>query len=178
MAEPRTLARPYARAAFDFARAAGTTDSWLAALSAAAAVAAEPGVAKSLGDPAKTASERSDLLSSLMGDALPDEVRNLVTLMAENGRLTLLDETSTLFSELKAAAEASVTVSVASAFDVSDAELDRISTAMSQRFERTVSISSETDPALIGGAIIRAGDVVIDGSVRGRLDKLAGTLAS
>jgi F-type H+-transporting ATPase subunit delta len=114
----------------------------------------------------------------LLGDALPDGVRNLVTLMAENGRLTLLTETVNLFSELKAAAEASVTVSVASAFDVSDAELDRISAAMSQRFERTVSISSETDPALIGGAIIRAGDVVIDGSVRGRLDKLAGTLAS
>lgn len=176
MAEPRTLARPYARAAFDHAHQAGKTAAWQDALSIAAGVAAEAGVAESLSDPAKTAAQRAALLSDLLGDALPADVANFVTIMAENDRLPLLAEIAALFAELKAAAEASIAVSVTSAFDVSTQELDQISAAMSRRFERTVSIASETDPALIGGAIIRAGDVVIDGSVRGRLNKLAGTL--
>ncbi len=176
MIEPRTLARPYARAAFEFSRQAGTLDAWLEALSVAAAVSLEPEVRAVLGDPGKTSQQRVDVLAAVLGDALSKEVSGFLGIMAANGRLDLIEETAALFTELKAAQEASVDVLVTSAFAVDDDALHEISEAMSRHFERTVSITSETDSALLGGAVIRAGDVVIDGSVRGRLNKLAGTL--
>ena len=176
MIEPRTLARPYARAAFEFSRHAETLDAWLEALNIASAVSREPSMRAVLSDPAKTAEQRVDALATVLGDALSKEVRGFLGIMAANGRLGLIDETASLFAELKAAQEASIDVLVTSAFAVGEAELKEISDAMSRRFERTVSITSETDSALLGGAVIRAGDVVIDGSVRGRLNKLAGTL--
>ena len=176
MVEPRTLARPYARAAFEFARHAGALDAWVDGLNMAAAVSIEPEVRAVLSDPAKTADQRVAVLATVLGDALSKEVRGFLGIMAANGRLDLINETAALFAELKAAQEASVDVLVTSAFAVSDDALNEISEAMSRHFERTVSITSETDSALLGGAVIRAGDVVIDGSVRGRLNKLAGTL--
>ena len=176
MIEPRTLARPYARAAFEFSRNAGTLYAWAEAINVAAAVSSEPAMRAILGDPAKTADQRVDALATVLGDALSKDVRGFLGIMATNGRLDLIDETASLFAELKAAQEASVDVLVTSAFAVSDEALNEISEAMTRHFERTVSITSETDSALLGGAVIRAGDVVIDGSVRGRLNKLAGTL--
>jgi len=176
MAEPRTLARPYARAAFEYARQSGDLDGWSSALAVASAVSREAAMAVVLGDPGTTADQRAEKLAAVLGDALSDPVRAFLGIMAANGRLGLLPETAALFAELKAAQEASVNVEVISAFDVDDAALAEISEAMSRRFERTVSITSETDSTLVGGAVIRAGDMVIDGSVRGRLNKLAGTL--
>ena len=176
MVEPRTLARPYARAAFEYARQAADLDKWSAALNLAAAASSEPSVQAVLGDPGKTAQQRAQILAEVLGDALDGPVRGFLAIMADNGRLALLHETAALFAEFKAAQEASVNVEVISAFDVDEAALNEISEAMSRRFERTVSITSETDPSLVGGAVIRAGDMVIDGSVRGRLNKLAGTL--
>jgi F-type H+-transporting ATPase subunit delta len=176
MIEPRTLARPYARAAFEFSREAGTLDAWGEALNVAAAVSLEPAVRAVLGDPGKTSQQRVDVLAAVLDDALSKEVCGFLGIMAANGRLDLIEETAALFAELKAAQEASVDVLVTSAFAVDDDALNEISEAMSRHFERTVSITSETDSALLGGAVIRAGDVVIDGSVRGRLNKLAGTL--
>ena len=176
MIEPRTLARPYARAAFEFSREAGTLDAWGEALNVAAAVSLEPAVRAVLGDPGKTSQQRVDVLAAVLDDALSKEVCGFLGIMAANGRLDLMEETAALFAELKAAQEASVDVLVTSAFAVDDDALNEISEAMSRHFERTVSITSETDSALLGGAVIRAGDVVIDGSVRGRLNKLAGTL--
>ncbi len=176
MMEPRTLARPYARAAFEHARLTGDLDTWSAALSVAAAVSREAAMQAVLGDPGKTAEQRAQTLGDVLGDALGASVRAFLGIMADNGRLGLLPETAALFAEFKAAQEASVSVEVVSAFDVDEAALNEISEAMSRRFERTVSITSETDTTLLGGAVIRAGDMVIDGSVRGRLNKLAGTL--
>jgi F-type H+-transporting ATPase subunit delta len=96
--------------------------------------------------------------------------------MADNGRLSLLLEISQQFAELKAAQEATVEVEVTSALDVSDTEAEQLANVMAKRLHRTVSITTKTDPSLLGGAVIRAGDLVIDGSVRGRLNKLAGAL--
>ena len=97
-------------------------------------------------------------------------------IMADNGRLSLLPEVATLFEQFKQAVESTVTVVVTSAYPLSGDETRVLSETMTSKLDRSVTLTSETDPSLLGGAIIRADDLVIDGSVRGRLDKLAGAL--
>jgi F-type H+-transporting ATPase subunit delta len=176
MIEPRTLARPYARAAFEFARGSEALNEWQAALDQLGAVAASEKVTAALKSPAMTAEQRVAVLTGLFSEQLPQAVVNFVRIMAENGRLSLLGEVAELFQELKQSLESAVSVDVISAFDVSDAEASALSDALNKQLERAVTMTYHTDPTLIGGAVIRAGDLVIDGSVRGRLEKLAGAL--
>ena len=176
MIEPTTLARPYARAAFEHARAAADLAAWQTALSELAAITAEPKVAAGMRDPNQTAAQRAATLSGLAGDALPPAVANLLAIMADNGRLSLLPEVAMLFDQLKQAVESTVAVHVTSAYPLSDAETQQLADTMQEKLARSITLTSETDPSLIGGALIRADDLVIDGSVRGRLNKLAGTL--
>ena len=176
MIEPTTLARPYARAAFEHARAAGDLAAWQTALSELAAITAEPKVAAAMRDPNQTAAQRAVTLSGLAGEAMPSAVANLLAIMADNGRLALLPEVAMLFDRLKQAVESAVAVHVTSAYPLSDAETQQLADTMEEKLARSITLTSETDPSLIGGALIRADDLVIDGSVRGRLNKLAGTL--
>ena len=176
MIEPTTLARPYARAAFEHARAAADLAAWQAALSELAAITAEPKVAAAMRDPNQTAAQRAATLSGLVGDAVPSAVANLLAIMADNGRLSLLPEVAMLFDQLKQAVESTVAVHVTSAYPLSDAETQQLAETMQEKLARSITLTSETDPSLLGGALIRADDLVIDGSVRGRLNKLAGTL--
>ena len=176
MIEPTTLARPYARAAFEHARAAGDLAAWQAALSELAAITAESKVAAAMRDPNQTAAQRAATLSGLAGDAVPLAVANLLAIMADNGRLSLLPEVAMLFDQLKQAVESTVAVHVTSAYPLSDAETQQLAKTMQEKLARSITLTSETDPSLLGGALIRADDLVIDGSVRGRLNKLAGTL--
>ena len=176
MIEPTTLARPYARAAFEHARAAGDLAAWQTALSELAAISAEPKVAAAMRDPSQTAAQRAATLSSLAGDAAPLAVANLLSIMADNGRLSLLPEVAMLFDQLKQAVESTVTVHVTSAYPLSDAETQQLADTMQEKLARSITLTSETDPSLLGGALIRADDLMIDGSVRGRLNKLAGAL--
>jgi len=176
--EPITLARPYARAAFQFAVDNGAVDSWHEALVTVAAVVAEPSVAKVVDDPATTASQRAQTVATVLGDDLPTGDTQFVSVMAENHRLTLATEVATLFAELRSALDAAANVTVTSAFDVADATIEQLAASLTTKLGKTVEITVETDASLIGGAIIRAGDMVIDGSVRGRLHKLATALKS
>ena len=176
MIEPTTLARPYARAAFEHARAAGDLAAWQTALSELAAITAEPKVAAAMRDPNQTAAQRIATLSGLAGDAVPSAVANLLAIMADNGRLSLLPEVAMLFDQLKQAVESTVAVHVTSAYPLSDAEIQQLADTMQEKLARSITLTSETDPSLLGGALIRADDLVIDGSVRGRLNKLAGSL--
>ena len=178
MIEPITLARPYARAAFQFAVDNGAVDSWHEALVTVAAVVAEPSVAKVLDDPATTASQRAQTVVTVLGDDLPTGVTQFVSVMAENHRLALAGEVATLFAELRSALDAAANVTVTSAFDVADATIEQLAASLTTKLGKTVEMTVETDASLIGGAIIRAGDMVIDGSVRGRLHKLATALKS
>ena len=176
MIEPTTLARPYARAAFEHARAAGDLAAWQAALSELAAITAEPKVAAAMRDPNQTPAQRAATFSGLAGDAVPSAVANLLAIMADNGRLSLLPEVAMLFDQLKQAVESTAAVHVTSAYPLSDAETQQLADTMQEKLARSITLTSETDPSLLGGALIRADDLVIDGSVRGRLNKLAGTL--
>ena len=171
-----TRSRPYARAAFEHARAAGVLAAWQAALSELAAITAQPKVAAAMRDPNQTAAQRAATLSGLAGDAVPPAVANLLAIMADNGRLSLRPEVAMLFDQLKQAVESTVAVHVTSAYPLSDAETQQLAETMQEKLARSITLTSETDPSLLGGALIRADDLVIDGSVRGRLNKLAGTL--
>lgn len=176
MIEPMTLARPYARAAFDYAANADALDAWGQALTALAMVSSEAKVAALLRDPAKTGDARATAVASLLDADAPAGLTNFLQVMADNSRLSLLPEICRQFAQLKAAREATVDVEVTSALDVTDAEVKQLADAMAKRLDRSVTITTKTDPTLLGGAVIRAGDLVIDGSVRGRLNKLASAL--
>lgn len=178
MIEPTTLARPYARAAFQFAVDNSVVDSWHQALLAVAAVVAEPSVAKVLDDPATTAPQRAATVVTVLGDDIPAGVAEFVSVMAENHRLGLSGEVARLFAELRSALDAAANVTLTSAFDVADATVEQLAASLTAKLGKTVDMTVETDASLIGGAIIRAGDMVIDGSVRGRLHKLATALKS
>jgi F-type H+-transporting ATPase subunit delta len=176
MIEPTTLARPYARAAFEHARASDQLAAWQSALSQLATITTDTKVSAMLRDPSQTAAQRANALAALAGDGLPETVGNLLGTMADNGRLSLLPEVAALYEQLKQAVESTVAVHVSTAYPLSDAETQQLADTMQVRLERSITLTSETDPSLLGGALIRADDLVIDGSVRGRLNKLAGTL--
>lgn len=178
MAELSTLARPYAKAAFSYAQQASDLDRWSAALATAAAVSQSEKVRELLDNPQLTSDERADKFLSVCSDDLSDSGKNFIRLLAENHRLTLLPEISALFEELKARAEATLDVDVISARPLSDAQAQQLTQSLTVKFEREVHLHSSVDESLLGGAIVRAGDTVIDGTVRGRLAKLAEAMNS
>jgi F-type H+-transporting ATPase subunit delta len=178
MADLSTVARPYAKALFDLAHGEKKLPQWSAALAAAAAVVADANAKRALANPAFADGERAALVGSIAGAVKGGELlttqagANFLRIVAENGRLTVLPEIAAQFDALKAEAENKVNVTVTSATAVDDALARQIKTALEQKLKRTVELSLAVDPALIGGAIIQADDMVIDGSVRTRLQRL------
>ncbi len=178
MAELSTIARPYAKAAFEYARDSKQLPQWAEQLATAAAVAADKGLQAALNDPALTAEKQAGILCAVCGDALGDQARNFIAVLAANKRLSLLPEIYSLFAQYKANQEKSVDVEVISAFDLADAARDKLAEVLGRKLEREVKVRTTTDRNLLGGVLIRAGDLVIDGSVRGRLNKLAAAINS
>lgn len=175
MAELSTIARPYARAAFDTASTAGTLAPWGDALARAAAAVGQPDLEVLLGNPLVAKEELAALVTELSG-ATAEPVRAFFRLLAERNRLVALPAIAEQFDELRAEAENRADVEVVSAVPLSDAQRDAYAAAMQRRLGRDVVIHARVDESLIGGAIVRAGDLVIDGSVKGRLAKLAAAL--
>ena len=176
MAELATLARPYANAAFDVAKSDGELDRWSRMLALLGAAAENEKVQVLLAKPDVEEEQKARRLSELCGPDLNDRGRRFVQVLASNKRLTLLPEIQEQFEALRAEEQATLDVTVTSAYPLSEQELERLKGALSSRFKRDVSMFSEVDASLIGGAIIRAGDTVIDGSLKGRLNKLAETI--
>ena len=173
MAELTTLARPYAKAAFEAAVEAGKLVDWSSSLKVVATVVSDPAVKAALSSPSLTGEKQAQLLVGLCGDEIIGQVKNFVAILADNKRIPLMSEIVALFEALKANQEMKVDVNVTSAFPLSDALQAKLATALKAKLQRDVVLHSETDKSLIGGAVIRAGDLVIDGSVRGKLEKLA-----
>ncbi len=176
MAELTTLARPYATAVFNVAKSAGKLALWDEYLQSMAGIAVQEKVQHFLASPSLTAEQKSEAFAKLLGEDVDQEVKNFVSVLAENKRLELLPEISVLFAALKAAQEQSIAVSISAAFDVSEAQVATLTQALKKKLDRDVTLTTEVDKSLIGGAILRAGDTVIDGSVKGRLIKLAESL--
>lgn len=175
MSQALTLARPYARAAFSIARDEGRFADWSAALGFAARVAADPQVAGLLGNPHLADGDAVALLSP---DGATPLFGDFLSLLADNRRLVLLPEIAGLYEDLRAEAERVVKARVTSATALPAGELDTIKAALRKRFGREVEVESAVDASLIGGAVIDAGDVVIDGSLKGKLERLQAALAS
>ncbi len=178
MAELSTLARPYAKAAFEYALDNNQLTQWYGQLETAAAVAANKAMAAVLTNPSLTASQQASELSDVCGDVLSAEMRNFVAILASNKRLALLPEIFAQFADYKANREKTVDVEVVSAFELADSTRDRLAEVLGSKLERQVKVQTSTDSNLLGGVLIRAGDLVIDGSVRGKLDKLAEAMTS
>lgn len=174
MSQALTLARPYARAAYALARDANAAPQWSAALAFAAQVAADPRVQALLGHPHLG---RADAVALLSPEQSSDTFGDFLALLADNRRLPLLPEIAGLFEELRADAERIVKAKVTSATALQASDIDGIKAALKRRFGREVELQTAVDESLIGGAVIDAGDVVIDGSLRSKLARLQTALA-
>jgi F-type H+-transporting ATPase subunit delta len=173
MADKTTIARPYAKAAFEEAKGAKRLGPWSESLRIAAAVVKDPRVQNLLGNPAVSNADLAKLVIDLAGQQLDEHGRNFVQTLAENRRLAYLPEISTLFDELKDEAEGVIDVTVTSAAPLANGEREALSAALQRRLKRQIRLQCQTDPALLGGAVLQAGDLVIDGSVRTRLNRIA-----
>ena len=176
MAELATLARPYANAVFATAREDGNLERWSRMLGYLAAAAREPEVRRLLDSPDVGDEQKAFRLADICGDELNDKARKLVQVLARNKRLGLIDEILEQYELKRAQDEQTLDVEVVSAYPLSDDQAARLKQVLGEKYAKEVSLSSVVDEGLLGGAIIRAGDTVIDGSVRGRLNKLAESL--
>lgn len=173
MAERATIARPYAKAAFEYARDADAFAAWSQGLESAAQIVADPSVAPLTKSPQWPVANLVSLITDVAGAKLDAGMQNFVRVLAENRRLLLLPEIAAHYEELRAAVENTLDVEVISAVTLSDAQADKLKQALSTRLKRTVRMQNSVDSALLGGAVVRAGDLVIDGSLKGRLERLA-----
>ncbi|MDQ2971651.1 MAG: F0F1 ATP synthase subunit delta [Pseudomonadota bacterium] len=176
MSQPLTLARPYARAAFELAQESRALGEWASKLAFAAQVAVEPQVGTLLGDPRLAPNELTSLFLP-QNEPADSPFEALVQLLADNGRLRVLPEIAALFEQYKRETEHVLKVRVRSAAPIDAAEVLRLREALKRRFKREIDMEQALDPSILGGAVIDAGEMVIDGSVRGRLARLGTALA-
>lgn len=177
MAEKITIARPYAKAAFEYASEQKALGRWSQMLAIASAVVADARVAKLLTSPRVTPEQLVGLIADIAGSSLDDRGRNFLDTLAQNRRLGLLPEIAAIYEVLRAEVENIADVQVTSAVALDDAQRARLTTALKKRLKREVRLHCEVDASLIGGAIVRSGDLVIDGSLKARLERLANDIA-
>lgn len=172
-----TLARPYARAAFEAAHEGDQLERWSENLELAAAIATAPEVHDLAGNPRVDREQVLSLFEDIGGERFDEPFGNFLRTLAINGRLELLPEIAAQFEHHRREAEKRIKVHVVSAMAMSDEETRKLGERLEARFGREVELDVEIDESLIGGAVIRAGDEVIDGSVRGRLEQLGRRMA-
>jgi len=172
MAELVTVARPYAKAAFKFASEAKATAEWSVMLGFAAAVMSDKTVAKILDNPQLTADKKAEVFIGICGDKLNAAGKQFVHQLAQNKRLKTLPQVSVLFEMLLAEQQRKQDVQVISAYQLSATEQENLKKALAKKLGKEINLQSDVDKSLIGGVIVRAGDTVIDGSVRGKLQQL------
>ncbi len=178
MAELTTLARPYARAAFEVASSSDQLQSWSDMLRQLANVVSNERVAEMLSSPSLTGDQQAQIVIDLCGDEISGQLQNFISVLSENKRLSLLPEIVGLFDILKADQELTVDVEISTAFALVEKTEEKLAQAIKEKLNRDVKIHSQVDKNLIGGMVIRAGDLVIDDSVRGKLHKLAEAMSS
>jgi F-type H+-transporting ATPase subunit delta len=178
MSERLTIARPYAKAIFALARKASSLGPMAAGLGRAAEVVVDSRVKSLIGSPHVTPAQLAELVTGVAGPGLDETGRNFVTLLAQNRRLGFLPEIVALFEQMKAEVENAVDVEVVSATALSSEQESRYASALQKKLGRQVRLHTRIDQSLLGGAVLRAGDLVIDGSIKGRLERLANELTA
>jgi F-type H+-transporting ATPase subunit delta len=176
MSDNTTAARPYARAVFETAQGDSSLASWSELLAFLSELIVNADVDAALESPNLGAADKGEILIEICGDKITDSNRNFIKLLAENGRLKLIPEIAVLYEHLRAEAESKVEATVTSAYPLSDAQVSAMTAALKKKLGCEVTLVTETDASLIGGVVIRAGDLVIDGSANARLGALAQTL--
>ena len=172
-----TLARPYAKAAFELAHAAKMLPAWSAKLAQSTALLADPRIAAMVSSPRLQAKDRVALLLPA-GDSPTSAFAHYLSALADNDRLSLLPQAQLEFEQLRAAAERTLAVTIRSALPIESAQQAQLIDKLSKRLNRSVSLNVVLEPALIGGAVIDAGNVVIDGSLSGKLQRMHTDLAA
>lgn len=176
MAEPITVARPYAEAVFRLAREQGKLAAWSESLAALAEVAANGEIAGCVGNPNLTTTQKADLVAAASGGALPVDVTNLLKVLAANDRLVLLPEIADFFEMLKSAEEGVKDAVIYSAFALDEGQRQKLLGELETHFKTKLSPEIKLDPELIGGVKVVVGDQVLDASVRGKLAAMATAL--
>jgi len=176
MAEITTVARPYAEAVFERAQETASLPHWSEMLAAIVAIANVDSMADLIAGAKLSRSEVAEVFIEVGQSQLDEEANNLIRLLAEYGRLDLLEEIAAQFEALRAHAEGSIEAEMISAYDVTDGQRNKVIEALKKRLGREINLTVTINKDLVGGAIIRAGDMVIDGSVSGKLNKLASTV--
>jgi F-type H+-transporting ATPase subunit delta len=172
VSEISTLARPYAEAVFRLAKAHSDLVGWSSRLNALAAIASDAQAAALIADPSVASGRVAGVIVEVAGSDLGELGANLVKVLAENGRLALLPAIAAQYETLKAEAESVVEATITSAQALTQAQIDELAAGLKSKFQRAVTVSVAVDPELIGGAVIAVGDQVIDGSVKGRLQRM------
>lgn len=181
MSSLTTLARPYAKAAFSLAQDAAqgneALSAWQGMLTLASQIAGNERVAEVLENPLVSPAQAVELLTGAAGEHFDERFKALLGVLGANRRLPLLSEITALFVKLKQQAEQRLHVRVVAATPLNEDQVSRMSEALARRFNCAIELDSEIDPGVLGGAVIYAGDQVIDGSLRGRLNKLSSALS-
>ena len=177
MAEKSTIARPYAQAAFSLAESAGDLKKWSDMLQLIATVASDDVMQNLIGNPDVERAELTDIILDVCGTNLDELGQNFVRVLVDNKRLNVATEIAKLYEAARAEAEKTIEAEVTSAFPLSDALKEKIIASLKQKLGREVNLVTRTDENMIGGAVIRAGDLVIDASVTGQLEQLAYSLS-
>lgn len=177
MAELNTVARPYTKAVFEFARDAGTLQQWSELLNDAMQVVSDAVMQSILGNPALTSDQKAQAMITVLAN-VDESGQNFIRLLAENQRLALVPEISVQFEQLKANQESNVQIDVTTAYELDEQQQQKLTQALSAKLSRDVSITSTVDKSILGGLVIRTQDLVIDGSVRAKIAKLAEVLNS
>jgi len=176
MAEKSTVARPYALAAFELAKEKDELAKWSEMLQFAAMVAVDETMQQYIGNPKVSRDALGKLFLGICEGQMTDMGSNFIKVLIDNHRLDVLPEIAMLYEQHRAEAERTVDAEVISAFPLSEAQQNLLAEKLKQRLGRSVNLIAKVDPNLLGGAIVRAGDLVIDGSVNGQVDKLANAL--
>jgi len=176
--ELTTCARPYARAAFEYARDAGRLSEWSAMLSLCAGVCSYQKVIDRLSNPRLSGAGQAQTIVDLCHENLDGPFRNFLQILSEHRRLILLPDIAVLYARLQAEEERSQQVLVVSAMPLSQQQQDQLAEKMAARLGCSVRLETEIDSSILGGVIVKAGDMVIDGSLRARLGKLAEAMIS
>ena len=177
MLEKATIARPYASAAFDEAIEEGKLNEWSSMLSLLSVIVSDNNMRGVINNPKLSSGQLHQFIAEICGDKLSKKGNNFTKVLIDAERIGLAAEIFILFEQKRAAAEDIGEVDLISAYALNDAQISAISESISKKLGKTIDINAKVDNDLIGGVIIRAGDSVIDASLRGRLEELNSVFA-
>lgn len=178
MSEQISLARPYAKAIFELARDAGEYAQWSDQLELLAAIAQDPSMGEFIANPAVSEKQLAELIIDVAGALLDEQGRNLVKLLAHNDRVTVVADINQQFLVLRDNAEQVIEAQLITAAEVDETQKQAFEVALSARLGKKINLEATVDETLIGGAIVRAGDWVVDGSVKAQLQDLVSAISS